>query len=252
MLLFLQSYTPIILCSYILIILYSRNPPLYFIPSSKRFFSTFAERKITIMFIIPPYIRLALIAVGIIGGIALWVAFGFWYGFFLILAGLILLLGLVFLGTVGPAAQALQTGDFDKAEQVLKLTPNPKWLYATNKAYYYMLKGSIALGRKDMVAGEQYLKMAEAVDVPTDNERAMLQIQLAQIALNKGRVQEARLHFKKAQACKITEGAIKDQFRQLEQVMNQTGQIKAAQRMGMQSGQAMTPGKSKRRRPKMR
>lgn len=204
------------------------------------------------MFIIPPYIRLALIAVGIIGGIALWVAFGFWYGFFLILVGLILLLGLVFLGTVGPAAQALQTGDFDKAEQVLKLTPNPKWLYATNKAYYYMLKGSIALGRKDMVAGEQYLKMAEAVDVPTDNERAMLQIQLAQIALNKGRVQEARLHFKKAQACKITEGAIKDQFRQLEQVMNQTGQIKAAQRMGMQSGQAMTPGKSKRRRPKMR
>jgi hypothetical protein len=166
--------------------------------------------------------------------------------------GLILLLGLVFLGTVGPAAQALQTGDFDKAEQVLKLTPNPKWLYATNKAYYYMLKGSIALGRKDMVAGEQYLKMAEAVDVPTDNERAMLQIQLAQLALNKGRVQEARLHFKKAQACKITEGAIKDQFRQLEQVMNQTGQIKAAQRMGMQSGQAMTPGKSKRRRPKMR
>lgn len=204
------------------------------------------------MFIIPPYIRLALIAVGIIGGIALWAAFGFWYGFFLILAGLILLLGLVFLGTVGPAAQALQTGDFDKAEQVLKLTPNPKWLYATNKAYYYMLKGSIALGRKDMVAGEQYLKMAEAVDVPTDNERAMLQIQLAQIALNKGRVQEARTHFKKAQACKITEGAIKDQFRQLEQVMNQTGQIKAAQRMGMQSGQAMTPGKSKRRRPKMR
>lgn len=204
------------------------------------------------MFIIPPYIRLALIAVGIIGGIALWVAFGFWYGFFLILVGLILLLGLVFLGTVGPAAQALQTGDFDKAEQVLKLTPNPKWLYATNKAYFYMLKGSIALGRKDMVAGEQYLKMAEAVDVPTDNERAMLQIQLAQLALNKGRVQEARLHFKKAQACKITEGAIKDQFRQLEQVMNQTGQIKAAQRMGMQSGQAMTPGKSKRRRPKMR
>jgi len=204
------------------------------------------------MFIIPPYIRLALIAVGIIGGIALWVAFGFWYGFFLILVGLILLLGLVFLGTVGPAAQALQTGDFDKAEQVLKLTPNPKWLYATNKAYYYMLKGSIALGRKDMVAGEHYLKMAEAVDVPTDNERAMLQIQLAQLALNKGRIQEARLHFKKAQACKITEGAIKDQFRQLEQVMNQTGQIKAAQRMGMQSGQAMTPGKSKRRRPKMR
>lgn len=204
------------------------------------------------MFIIPPYIRLALIAVGIIGGIALWAAFGFWYGFFLLLTGVILLLGLIFLGTVGPAAQALQTADFDKAEQLLKLTPNPKWLYSTNKAYYYMLKGSIAIGRKDLVAGEQYLKMAEAVDVPTDNEKAMLQIQLAQMALNKGRIQEARIHYKKAKECKITESTIKDQFRQLEQVMNQTGQIKAAQRMGMQSGQAMTAGKSKRRRPKMR
>ncbi|MEM1214730.1 MAG: hypothetical protein AAGJ82_03550, partial [Bacteroidota bacterium] len=99
------------------------------------------------MFIIPPYIRIALIAVGILGGIALSVIFGFWYGFFFILTGVVLLLGLIFLGTVGPAAQALQDADFDKAEKLLSLTPNPNWLYSTNKAYYYMLKGSIAIGR---------------------------------------------------------------------------------------------------------
>lgn len=204
------------------------------------------------MFVIPPYIRLALIAVGIIGGIALWATFGFWYGFFFILAGLILLLGLIFLGTVGPAAQALQDADFDKAEQYLNLTPNPNWLYSTNKAYYYMLKGSIAIGRKDMTEGERYLKMAEAVEVPTDNERAMLQIQLAQIALSKGRVKEARIHFKKAKECKISEGPLKDQFRQLELAMNQSGQMKAAMRMGKQGHGMMGGGKSKRRRPKRR
>lgn len=204
------------------------------------------------MFIIPPYIRIALIAAGIIGGIALWVTFGFWYGFFFLLAGIILLLGLIFLGTVGPAAQALQDTDFDKAEKFLNLTPNPNWLYSTNKAYYYMLKGSIAIGRKDMTEGERYLKMAEAVDVPTDNEKAMLQIQLAQIALSKGRVKEARIHYKKAKECKISEGPLKDQFRQLEQAMNQSGQMKAAMRMGKQGHGMVGGGKSKRRRPKRR
>ena len=202
------------------------------------------------MFIIPPYIRIALIALGIVGGIALWATFGFWYGFFFVLTGVILLLGLIFLGTVGPAAQALQDSDFDKAEKMLNLTPNPNWLYSTNKAYFYMLKGSIAIARKDINEGERYLKMAEAVEVPSDNERAMLQIQLAQIALSKQRFQEAKIHYKKAKGLKISEGPLKDQFRQLEQAINQSGQVKAAMRQG-RAGHGMAAG-GKRRRPKMR
>lgn len=202
------------------------------------------------MFIIPPYIRIALIVLGIVGGIALWAAFGFWYGFFFVLTGIILLLGLIFLGTVGPAAQALQNSDFDKAEKMLNLTPNPNWLYSTNKAYFYMLKGSIAIARKDVNEGERYLKMAEAVEVPSDNERAMLQIQLAQIALSKQRFQEAKIHYKKAKGLKISEGPLKDQFRQLEQAINQSGQVKAAMRQG-RAGHGMAAG-GKRRRPKMR
>ena len=205
------------------------------------------------MFIIPPYIRIALIIAGIGGGIALWVAFGFWYGFFFLLAGLILLISMIFLGTVGPAAQALQEADYAKAEKYLNLTPNPNWLYSTNKAYFYMLKGSIAIAQKDMAAGERYLKMAEEVDVPSDNERAMLQIQLAQIAGSKGKWKEAKIHYKKAKACKITESTIKDQFKQLELMMNQSGQSRAAMRQGKQGHGMQGGGKGgKRRRPKMR
>lgn len=203
------------------------------------------------MFIIPPYIRIAAIILGIGGGAALWAMYGFWYGFFFVLVGVILLLGLIFLGTVGPASQALQDSDFEKAEKMLNLTPNPNWLYSTNKAYYFMLKGSIAISRKDVAEGERYLKMAEAVEVPSDNEKAMLQIQLAQIALSKGRVKEAKIHFKKAKGLKISEGPLKDQFRQLEMAMSQSGQMKAAMRQG-RSGHGMSGGKGKRRRPKMR
>ena len=204
------------------------------------------------MFVINPYLRFALIALGIAGGAALWALWGPWYGIFFIIAGLVLLAGYVFLGTVGPASKALQTSDFLTADKYLNLTLNPKWLYATNRAYYYMLKGSIAISNKEVEKGEQYLKMAEEIEVPTDNERAMLQIQLAQIAASKGRWPQAKIHYRKAKECKITETAIKDQFKQLEQVINQSGQAKAAMRQGGGRGNVMMGGKGKRRRPKMR
>lgn len=204
------------------------------------------------MFVINPYLRIALIAVGIVGGIALWAAFGFWYGFPFLLAGIILLVGYIFLGTVGSAAKAMQTMDFEKSDKLLGLTLNPKWLYATNRAYYYMIKGSVALGQKDTEKGEMYLKMAEEIDVPTDNEKAMLQLQLANIAASKSKWKQADIHYRKIKELKITDPNVKDQLKQFDQVMASRGQQKAAQRMGGgRSRNVMQPG-GKRRRPKMR
>lgn len=204
------------------------------------------------MFIINPYLRIALMAGGIIGGIILWAAYGFWYGFPFLLAGIILLVGYIFLGTVGSATKAMQTMDFDRSEKLLHLTLSPKWLYATNRAYYYMLKGSIALGRKDTEKGEEYLKMAEAIDVPTDNEKAMLQLQLANIAASKTKWKQADIHYRKLKQLKITDPNVKEQLQQFEKAMANRGQQKAAQRMGGgRSRNVMQPG-GKRRRPKMR
>ena len=201
------------------------------------------------MFTINPYLKFALIAVGIIGGILLSIYQGFWYGFPLWLAGLILLLGYVLLGTVGPAAKALQTQDFDKAETLLNLTVFPRLLYVSNRAYYYMLKGSIAMQNKDLDAGEKYLKMAEAIEVPTDNEKAMLQIQLANIAASRNKWKQAEIYMKNLKGLKITEPSIKEQKKMLEKAMKNKGQMKAASRMG---NKGMMQAGGKRRRPKMR
>ncbi len=200
------------------------------------------------MFTINPYLRFALIAVGLIGGVLLSVFQGFWYGFPFWLAGLILLVTYILLGTVGPASKVLQTEDFDQAEKYLNLTLTPKWLYPTNRAYYYMLKGSIAMARKDMAASEKYLKMAEAIEVPTDNEKAMLQIQLANIAASKQKWNQAQIHFRNLKNLKITDNNIKEQYKLLEKAFQNRGQMKAA---GMGNRGAMRPG-GKRRRPKMR
>ena len=203
------------------------------------------------MFIIPPYLRFALIAAGIVGGIALWVAFGFWYGFPFLLAGLILLGGYIFLGTVGPAAKAVQMQDFDRGEQLLDLTLKPNWLYSANRAFYYMMRGNIALHRKDLNAAEGFLRQADAIDVPTANEKAMLKLQLAQIEANRKNFPAAKKYLKAAKETNAKLPQITEQIAMLDTALKQSGQMKAAQRMGKSGHQMMSRG-GKRRRPKGR
>ena len=203
------------------------------------------------MFIIPPYIRFALIAAGLVGGIALWIAFGFWYGFPFLLAGIILLLGYIFLGTVGPAAKAVQLQDFDRGEKLLNLTLKPEWLYSANRAFYYMMRGTIALSRKDLNAAEGWLKKADTIDVPTANEKAMLKLQLAQIEANRRNFPAAKKYLKAAREANVKLPQIVEQMDMLDTALKQSGQVKAAQRMGKEGHQMMSRG-GKRRRPKGR
>ncbi len=203
------------------------------------------------MFSINIYLRFALIALFLGGGIALAFIFGFWYAFPLLLIGLALLVGYVLLGTVQSAAMMLQTGDIDDAEKRLNLTLTPRLLYSTNRAYYFMLKGSMAMARKDMDESEEWLLKAKDVKVPTENERAMLELQLANIMVSRDRWKQAKIHFRNAKKMKVTEPQIKEQLLQFEKALNNRNQMKSASRMQGHRGMPMQPG-GKRRRPKMR
>lgn len=204
------------------------------------------------MYTINIYLRFALITVGIIGGTVLSAVWGFWYGFPFILVGVVLLAGYIALGTIQSAAEIMQTGDLEATEKRLNLTILPKWLYVSQRAYYYMLKGSIALSRKQMDEGEQWLKKAQEVKVPTDNEKAMIEIQLASIHANKGKQKQATMHLRNAKQLNITEATVKDQLKQLEQGLKNMSANNAANRMGGRNQMMMKGGKSKRRRPRMK
>jgi tetratricopeptide (TPR) repeat protein len=205
------------------------------------------------MFQINIYLRFALMAITFVGGLALMFikGLGFWYGFPLVLVGLILLTGYLLLGTINSTAMLVQENKLEEADKRLKLTVFPGLLYVANRAYYYMLKGTIALSKKEMDEGEMWLRKAQEVKLPTDNEKAMLELQLANIAASKGRWNQAQLHFRKLKELKITETAIKDQVKQFEKALENRGQMKAAMRMGAPGAAMMQPG-GKRRRPKMR
>lgn len=206
------------------------------------------------MFSINIYLRFALIGVLLIGGTLMGIFLNFWYALPFLLAGLVLLAGYILLGTVQSAAMIMQNGtDFLGAEKRLNLTLNPKWLYVTNRAYYFLLKGTIAQGLNRMDEAEEWLQKAQSLNLPTDNEKAAVQLQLAGIAAQRQRWNVVKMYLKNIKDLNVTEQALKDQIKQFELAASQQGQVKAAQRMGMmpKGGIPLKPG-GKRRRPKMR
>jgi len=201
------------------------------------------------MFTINIYLRFALILVLFAGGIVLTFTIGFWYAFPLLLIGLILFLGYLFLGTVQSAAQLLEKTDFLGAEKRLGLTFKPRWLYKTNRAYFYLIKGSIAAQFKNNELAEELLLKAKTTGLPSDNERAMVQMQLAGLAANKSNWIVARQLLRETKALNITETQLKDQLKQLEKGLKNQGAMQVARHR--QRGLTFQPG-GKRKRPRSR
>lgn len=202
------------------------------------------------MFSINIYLRLGLILLCIGGGIVLSVLYGFWYAFPFFLIGLILLVGYILFGTVQSAAQLMQTMNIPEAEKRLKLILSPKLLYSANRAYFYMLKGTIAQHHKNTEESEFYFLKARETKLPSDNERAMVNIQLANMQANRGNWPMAKQLYREVKDMRITEPQIKEQVDEFGKVIKNSGTIKAAQ-SGRYRG-AMTQQSKKRRRPKMR
>ncbi|HFA48049.1 MAG TPA: hypothetical protein ENJ95_03415 [Bacteroidetes bacterium] len=205
------------------------------------------------MFTINIYLRFALMALLLVGGTIMAFFLGFWYSFPFLLAGVILLVGYLLLGTVQSAAIFMQNTDYLGAEKRLNLTLSPKLLYVSNRAYYFIMKGTIAQGLGRSEEAEQWLKQAQALELPTDNEKAAVQLQLAGVAAQKEQWNKVKAYLKNIKKMHVTEQALKDQLKQFERAIKDRGQLKAARRMGMmpKGGMPMKPG-GKRRRPKSR
>ena len=178
------------------------------------------------MFTINIYLRFALIALLLFGGTFLAFLYGFWYAFPFLLIGVILLLGYIFLGTVQSAAQLVQEMKFDAAEKRLGLTFKYTWLYKTNRAFYCMIMGTLAMQNKKNDEAEVWLEKAHSIDLPSDNEKAMVLLQLANIHATKGKWNNAILHFRNAKKLKVTEPELKLQMKQFEKALTNRGQMK--------------------------
>jgi len=155
------------------------------------------------------------------------------------------------LGTIQSASEMVQTMDLDAAEKRLGLTYFPKLLYVSNRAFYYIIKGTIAINRNDTNTAEGYFNQALELKLPTETEKGMVLLQLANINAQKNKWTAAKNHFREAKKLKVIEPQLKEQMEMFEKALKNRGQAKAAQGMGRRGQQTMRPG-GKRRRPKMR
>lgn len=203
------------------------------------------------MFKINIYLKFAIIAVTLALGIWLWAAYGIWYGIWFVITGIVFLISYIMLGTIVSAAEMVQLQNFDAAEKKLKLTLTPKLLYPTNRAYYYILKGSFAVNNKDNETGEALFNKALSIKLPSDNEKAMILLQLANINAAKSKWTAAKNYYNETKKLKITEKTLKSQLSQFAKVFANKSAVTQASAMGKDGFKMMQRG-SKRKRPKMR
>lgn len=203
------------------------------------------------MFKINIYLKFALIALFLGGGIILAFTQGFWYAFIFLLIGIGLLASYFILGTIQSSAEMVQAMDLDGAEKRLNLTYFPKFLLSSIRPVYYIIKGTIAMQRKDMDGAEAHLTEALSLD-PADSEKGMVLLQLANISAQKNKWTAAQNYYRDAKKLNITEPQLKQQVDEFGKALKNRGQAKAGQGMGRKGQQMMQGGKSKRRRPKMR
>ena len=198
------------------------------------------------MFTIDYKIKFLVISIGILGGLALIFTAGFWYGFPFILIGIGFLVSYILLGTVQSAAQFMEKLKFVEAEERLRWTFKPGWLYVTNRAFYYIMKGTIAANLNRPDEAEGYYEKAKNLKLPSDNERALIYLQLANIKANQGKWTQAKVYFHQVKKFNVSEGMLKEQIKQFEKALNQSGNM-----VHLRGGQAIQPG-GKRKRPKLR
>lgn len=205
------------------------------------------------MFTINIYIKFALIFVGLVGGGILWALYGFVYAWPFIILGIIFLVSYILLGTVQSAALLIQEQKFDEAKTRLGLIASPKWLYVTNRAIYYIMQGAIAMNDKDMNKAEILFDNAKNLKLPSDNERGMVLLQLANINAAKGKWSAAKNFMREAKSLDITESQIKNQITEFSKILKNSGQTNAARIGGGKQGFRMMQGAGgKRRRPRNR
>jgi len=195
------------------------------------------------------YLKFALIVLCLIGGGILAYLYGFWYAFPILLVGVLLLVSYFLLGTVQSAAEFVERQDFEGARRRLRLTLFPRLLYKTNRAFYYIVHGTIALGEGQRDAAEAYFKRAEGIKLSTDDERAMVYMQLATLYASKNQWNKGLKYYRELKKLRITQKIIRDQVAQLDRVFQQSGLLKNP--VLRHQLKQIRPG-GKKRRPRLR
>ena len=176
--------------------------------------------------------QLILFVVSLGATVAFHFAWG-WGGFagswFFILIMLILIGKHLVLGTINPAVMKLQTQDFEGAEKLLAYTWRPSWLKFGYHGMYYVIKSQLAFQKNEFKSAEVYSHKALAIDLPDDDAKAMVYLQLIGVYIQRTNLnptmitgqQKTKIKalLQKAKRLHVRNEQIKGQIKELDQIL---------------------------------
>ena len=128
----------------------------------------------------------------------------------------------------------------------LRLTFKPNWLLKYYRSYYYQVEGFIKIQQKKTEEGEALLLKAREMGLPTENDKATVALQLANLSFNKRNFQKASAYIREIKNLTVTEPLIMEQVKQMEEAIKAKPTM--AQIMQMQ-GMRGASGRMQRQEP---
>lgn len=165
--------------------------------------------------------QLILFAVSALAIIPMHLWAGFAGSWFPILIVLVLLIKHLLIGTVNAAAMAMQVGDFEGAENLLKYTFKPSWLRFTYHGMYYFVKSTLAFRRKDYKEAERHANTAMSLDLQ-DDFKAMLYLQLINIHGTRNNRVKVKELYEKAKKLNVSQEAVRQNIQEVGQMLKGT------------------------------
>jgi hypothetical protein len=146
-----------------------------------------------------PGIRWALVVLaGTLAGVQL--AQGRWEGLIFVVVALLLAWGHFRHSTVHAAFQACRRGNLAGARALLAAVPDPRRLTRKDQAYYHWLNGGFLAGDGKMEEARAAMQLAADGALRTDSDRALVNCQLAELALGAGDREAAEEHLRIARS----------------------------------------------------
>jgi hypothetical protein len=164
-----------------------------------------------------PTLRLILIAVFLVGGIAALVT---QLGTYVVIAffstAAILLLGHFRHGPMLAILMSLRKGKVGDAEQLLASIKRPNWLSKRYQAYYYFANSLVATHRQDPAGAVDYANLALDLNQLHDKEKAILVYNLARMAYQSGIYEQAKTHLNTLKNLAVDDLHLKKRVQELE------------------------------------
>lgn len=144
---------------------------------------------------------------------------GFGFSFIFWLIFIVFVVGYFLLGTLSAASKRLQLEDIDGAERILGYTKYPNLLLKMNQAYFHLIKGMIAAKRGNQNEAEELLQKSYDIGLPTDNDKAMVLIQLANMNYTKRKFNIAKTQLRQIKDLNVQEPMLAAQVKNLEDAL---------------------------------